>query len=211
MMKNKLSILLLAFMAFITAGFVSCSDDDLGKTIFDTTDYPLDRTAYTFPLDTFIKKNFLEPYNLKFIYRMEDIGSDLQKNLVPANYEKSVELAVLSKYLWYDVYQKIAGDEFIKANSPRIIHVIGSPSYNPTDGTETLGTAEGGLKISGNRTAAYGHPHSPCNQFRRLSCRCCGPALFRTGLSHHGQALCYQDAGVAGLSCQEGCRLHAAR
>lgn len=148
MMKNKLSILLLAFMAFITAGFVSCSDDDLGKTIFDTTDYPLDRTAYTFPLDTFIKKNFLEPYNLKFIYRMEDIGSDLQKNLVPANYEKSVELAVLSKYLWYDVYQKIAGDEFIKANSPRIIHVIGSPSYNPTDGTETLGTAEGGLKIT---------------------------------------------------------------
>jgi len=130
-------------------GFVSCSDDDdFTATIFDTTDYPLDRTSYTFPLDTFVKKNFLEPYNLKFIYKMEDIGSDLQKNLVPATYEQSLDLAVLAKYLWYDVYDKYGGDLFLKENSPRIIHVIGSPAYNPSQGTETLGVAEGGLKIT---------------------------------------------------------------
>lgn len=147
-MTCKLNNWLLGAAIALTGTFAACSDDDFGPTIFDTNDYPLDRSAYTFPLDTFIKKNFLEPYNLKFIYKMEDIGSDKQKNLIPASYENSVKLAVLSKYLWYDVYKMFGGEEFLKQNSPRIIHVIGSASYNPTSGTETLGTAEGGLKIT---------------------------------------------------------------
>ncbi len=147
-MKNKLHILLLAAIAIVGIGFTACSDDDFTDSIFDTKDYPLDRNSYSFPLDTFLKVNYLEPYNLKFIYRMEDIGSDMNKNLTPASYESSMELAVLSKYLWYDVYEKYGGAEFLKNNSPRIIHVIGSKSYNTSQGTETLGVAEGGLKIT---------------------------------------------------------------
>lgn len=148
-MKLK-NIFLLASTAVLGLGMTSCSDDDLGPSIFDTTEYPLDRSLYTFPLDTFVKKNFLEPYNLKYIYKMEDIGSDLQKNLTPAAYDKALDLAVLSKYLWYDVYSKLAGDKdvFLKMYSPRIIHVIGSASYNVSSGSETLGYAEGGLKIT---------------------------------------------------------------
>ena len=131
------------------ATFTACSEDDLGASIYDTTDYPLDRSVYTFPLDTFVKKNFLEPYNLKFIYKMEDVGSDMQKNLVPATYEKSIDLAVLVKYLWLDVYAKLAGekDVFLKKYSPRIIHVIGSPGYL-SDGSRELGVAEGGIKVT---------------------------------------------------------------
>lgn len=147
-MKRKFNRWLIGAAVVLTGTFAACSDDDFGPTIFDTNDYALDKTSYTFPLDSFIKKNFLQPYNLKFIYKMEDIGSDKQKNLIPASYEKSTQLAVLSKYLWYDVYKQFGGEEFLKQNSPRIIHVIGSASYNPTSGTETLGTAEGGLKIT---------------------------------------------------------------
>ena len=148
-MKLK-NIFLFASTVVLGMGMTSCADDDLGASIFDTNDYPLDRSLYTFPLDTFAKKNFLEPFNLKYIYKMEDIGSDLQKNLTPAAYDKAVDLAVLSKYLWYDVYSKLAGDKevFLKLYSPRIIHVIGSASYNTSSGSETLGTAEGGLKIT---------------------------------------------------------------
>jgi len=139
----------IAIAIFGTTGMVSCSDDDLGPSIYDTNNYPLDRTVYTFPLDTFVKKNFLEPYNLKYIYKMEDVGTDMQKNLVPATYEKSVDLAVLTKYLWLDVYKKMAGEGevFLKKYSPRIIHVIGSPGYN-SDGSRTVGVAEGGLKVT---------------------------------------------------------------
>lgn len=147
-MKIRYNIIAIAVALLTTVGFTSCDDDDFTASIFDTTDYPLDKTAYTFPLDTFVKVNFLEPYNLRYVYKMEDIGSDMQKNLVPATYDASVKLAVLSKYLWYDVYKTCAGEDFIKTYTPRIIHVIGSPSYNPSSGTETLGTAEGGLKIT---------------------------------------------------------------
>lgn len=147
---KSLRILLFAVVAIVSAGFASCSDDDMTSTIFNTdpsVDY-LDKTSYTFPLDTFVKKEFLEPYNLKFIYRMEDKGTDMNKNLTPAAYDKSVDLAVLTKYLWYDVYKKLAGEAFLKANSPRVIQVAGSKNYNPSQGTETLGDASSGVKIN---------------------------------------------------------------
>ena len=147
-MKKVFNLVITAIFGLSCLGTLSCSDEDFTETIFDTREYPLDKTSYTFPLDTFVKKNFLEKYNMRFIYKMQDIGSDLQKNLVPCSYDKSCELAVLAKYLWYDVYEKCAGQEFLRKYSPRIIHVIGSPSYNPASGTETLGYAEGGLKIS---------------------------------------------------------------
>ncbi len=147
---KKLNVLALAFLAYLVfSTVISCSDDDLGPTIFPVGEKPLDRTLGTFPLDTFIKKNMLERYNMKFIYRMEDVGADMQKNLVPAKYEKSVELAILTKYLWLDVYDKLAGEKevFLKKYAPRIIHVIGSPAYND-DGSRTVGVAEGGVKIT---------------------------------------------------------------
>lgn len=134
--------------AVIGAGFTSCSDDDFGPSIFDTTESSLDRTSYTFPLDTFIKVNFLEPYNLRYAYKMEDISTDMDYNLVPASYDVSAKLAVLCKYLWYDVYKKCISEEFLKIYSPRIIMVVGSKAYNPSTGSETLGVTEGGRKIT---------------------------------------------------------------
>ena len=88
-MKNKLNILILAAVALATINMASCTKDDLGPSIFDTKEYPLDRNLYTFPLDTFVKVNFLEPYNMKFLYRMQYISSDKDKNLTPASYENS--------------------------------------------------------------------------------------------------------------------------
>jgi len=57
-------------------------------------------------------------------------------------------MARLVKYLWFDVYSTVVGPEFLKENGPRIIHLIGSPAYNPMSGTMLLGTAEGGLKVT---------------------------------------------------------------
>lgn len=145
-MKKQIVIIFLGIL-FVAGNFVSCKGDDFGPSIFDTTEKPLDRTAFTFPLDTFCKANFLEPYNMRYIYKLEDIGSDLQKNLIPASYLQSKKLAVLTKYLWYEVYQKLAGETFLKLYSPRILLLTGSPSVNATSHTETLGTAEGGLKV----------------------------------------------------------------
>lgn len=150
-MKHQPKILVAGLLALAACSFTaSCSDDDLGPSIFDTKEYALDRNSFTFPLDTFVKVNFLEPYNMRFIYRMEYTGSDKDKNLTPARYSKSQELAVLTKYLWYDVYDKVAaaGPVFLKSYSPRIIFVVGSRNLNTSSGTETLGVTEGGTKVT---------------------------------------------------------------
>ena len=151
-MKNHLNILLAAIaVVFMAGASVSCSDDDLGASIFNTDPSQdiLDKTQSTFPLDSFIKAEYLEPYNVKFVYRYDDKGTDMTKNLTPARYDKSVDLAVLTKYLWYDVYNTVSGGQtFLKQYSPRIIQLIGSKNYNASQGTEVLGDASSGVKIN---------------------------------------------------------------
>ena len=118
-MKIKYRFFTIAAAALLTLGVTtSCSDDEFDPSIFDTKEYPLDRSSVTFPLDTFCIESFREPYNLRYVYKMEDIGSDMQKNLVPASYDKSKQLAVLAKYLWYQSYEVCAGQEFLKLYSP---------------------------------------------------------------------------------------------
>ena len=145
---KKLNIFVVMLVALTTLNVTSCSDDDFTDSIFPSVNETLDRTVYSFPLDTFIKVNFQEPYNMCYLYRLQDIGSDMDYNLTPCSYDQCVNLAVLNKYLWYDVYRDVVGQEFLKKYSPRVMHIIGSPAYNPTSGTIKLGTAEGGLKIT---------------------------------------------------------------
>lgn len=154
-MKHTLYIIVaVSSLLFGTLTTSSCSDE-FAPSIFDTTVKALDRSSYTFPLDTFLVVNYQEPLNIQYLYRMRDISSDMDYNLVPCTYEKSIDFAVLCKYLWVDPYTKIYGEEsFLRQYAPRIIHLIGSPGYNPTNGNEKLGEAEGGKKITlmkGNR------------------------------------------------------------
>ncbi|MDE6510863.1 MAG: hypothetical protein K2L00_02035, partial [Muribaculaceae bacterium] len=107
-----------------------------------------DQNTYTYKFDKWINSNFRDIYNVDFKYLMEDVEADMDYNLVPATYENARDLALLTKYLWYDSYKELTGEDFIKSYGPRILHLVGSPAYNPQTGTETLGLAEGGLKVT---------------------------------------------------------------
>ncbi|MDE7350318.1 MAG: hypothetical protein K2N25_04570 [Muribaculaceae bacterium] len=126
----------------------SCDDDKLGPTIFPEVSDEPDPTSYTYKFDKWINMNFRDIYNVDFKYLMEDVEADMQYNLVPATYDNARDLALLTKYLWYDSYKELTGEDFIKSYGPRILHLVGSPAYNPQTGTETLGLAEGGLKVT---------------------------------------------------------------
>ena len=79
---------------------------------------------------------------------MEDIESDRDYNLIPADYTKSVQLAKLVEFLCLNVYDEVTGSkEFIRDYFPKMIHLVGSPAYK-NNGDMILGTAEGGLKIT---------------------------------------------------------------
>lgn len=135
--------------AVAALALASCSEEKLGPTIFPTEPEYADPNGYTYKFDRWVEANFLNPYNLDFKYRMEDVESVMDYNLVPATFENARDLCLLTKFLWFDTYEESTGSkDFLKMYCPRILHLIGSPAYNPTQGTETLGLAEGGLKVT---------------------------------------------------------------
>ncbi len=138
-----------ALALVMALSFASCSEDKLGETIFPEPKVEIDPNSYSYQLDKWLRTNYLDVYNLEFQYKMEDVGTNMNYNLVPATYDKAIDIAVLTKYLWFDAYKEVSGsEEFLKAYGPRIIMLIGSPAYNPTSGTMILGLAEGGIKVS---------------------------------------------------------------
>jgi substrate import-associated zinc metallohydrolase lipoprotein len=123
------------------------NDESFTETIFvDEPDADPNSELYAF--NQWLDANYLLPYNLAFRYRMQDVGSDMGFNLVPTSLEKSKQMAILTKYLWFEAYGEVVNPEFLKYYGPRIIHLIGSAAYNPNLGTEVLGTAEGGIKVT---------------------------------------------------------------
>lgn len=146
MMRKTLYII---GVAAVIAAFSSCrSEDDFTESIFDTTVPAVDETKATYPFDKWLYDNFVVPYNVDVKYRFDLSASDMSYQLTPADYNRSQLLAHFIRYLFYDVYTKYAGDDFMKKYGPRIFHFIGSSGYNTTTGSEVLGTASGGVKIT---------------------------------------------------------------
>lgn len=133
----------IALAAFFAYGVCSCSEDSLDDQSVFSTEAP-QRNEF----DIWLLNNYVYPYNIDFKYRMEDKESDHDYNLTPADYDKSVAMAKLVKFLWIDAYTEVMGDRtFICTLGPKMIHLVGSPAYK-NNGDMILGTAEGGLKIT---------------------------------------------------------------
>lgn len=125
------------------AVLAGCSEEELSKTsvikptITEENDF-----------DRWIDRNYVQVYNIQFKYRFEDIESSMGYYLTPADYDQSIAMAKLVRHLCLEAYDEVTGStEFIRANFPKIIFLSGSPAYK-TNGSEILGTAEGGKKIT---------------------------------------------------------------
>ena len=144
----------IALAAFFACGVCSCSEDSLDDQSVFSTEAP-QRNEF----DIWLLNNYVYPYNIDFKYRMEDKESDHDYNLTPADYDKSVAMAKLVKFLWIDAYTEVMGDRtFICTLGPKMIHLVGSPAYD--EGQITLGTAEGGLKVTLYNVNTL-DPHNP--------------------------------------------------
>lgn len=122
---------------------MACQEDDIdnSKSVI-TIDGSVENE-----FDKYIQHIYTSPYNIKFLYRWEDIESDMNYALVPADYENSIKMANMVKYLCLDAYEAVAPKNFLKRYFPKMIMMVGSPAYN-NNNTMVLGTAEGGLKIT---------------------------------------------------------------
>jgi len=139
----------LALVAIAAMSLSSCSEKELGETIFPDVTDELDPNSYTYKFDKWLKENYLDVYNLEFQYRLQDNETNMNYNLEPATLDNAVDLAVLAKYMWFDVYEEVSGSkEFVKMYGPRILMLVGSPAINPQTGTIIVGLAEGGIKVT---------------------------------------------------------------
>ena len=96
--------------------------------------------------DRWLEANFLLPYNIDFKYRFEMNESDMNYFTIPADYEYSIVMAHLVKYLCVETYDEVAGITFTRSYFPKMFFLTGEWEYR-NNGTIILGTAEGGKKI----------------------------------------------------------------
>lgn len=142
MKKHLFYPLILAVLTLLGAS--SCSNDDdmspdsvVRETITEENDF-----------DRWLARNYMEPYNIQFKYRFEDIESSMGYYLTPASYKQSVIMAKLVRHMCLEAYDEITGSkEFIRTYFPKILFMVGSYAYK-TNGSLVLGTAEAGAKIT---------------------------------------------------------------
>lgn len=139
MKKYIFSVLPLLAMAL---SFTSCSDDNKieSESVIVVDSYVKN------DFDKWLDANYINPYNISFKYRYEEIESDLNFYTVPAKMDNSIIMAHLVKYLCIETYNEVAGADFTRRYFPKEFFLIGEWEYR-NNGTMILGTAEGGRKI----------------------------------------------------------------
>ena len=137
----KRYILHTAILAAALAALCSCIKDEMDPesviTVSQTKKNDFDR---------WLETNFLLPYNIDFKYRYEMNESDMDFFTIPADYEYSIVMAHLVKYLCVETYDEVAGISFTRSYFPKMFFLTGEWEYR-NNGTIILGTAEGGKKI----------------------------------------------------------------
>ncbi|RDC65751.1 zinc-binding metallopeptidase [Adhaeribacter pallidiroseus] len=131
-------------VAFLTIScLTACSKEE--ELDVDVTKLTSD-TWVKGPLDTWLYDNMVVPYNIEVKYRFDRYELSLGRNITPPREDRVIPVIESIKKTWIAPYDQIAGPAFIKRLSPKQFVLVGSPEYN-TNGTITLGTAEGGRKI----------------------------------------------------------------
>ncbi|MGV3503777.1 MAG: zinc-binding metallopeptidase [Adhaeribacter sp.] len=97
-------------------------------------------------LDNWLSQQYVDPYNIEVKYRFDRYEVALNRTLVPPKEVKVMQVMEAIKKTWIEPYEQQAGPTFIRKLSPKQFVLVGSPQYN-TNGTITLGTAEGGRKV----------------------------------------------------------------
>lgn len=98
------------------------------------------------PIDFWVDKNFVEPYNIEVKYKWDPYELNYAKNLVPVLEDRVEPVMTAVRDIYIKPYEEVAGSNFIKKYSPKLFQLAGSAEYNG-DGTIVLGQAEGGRKI----------------------------------------------------------------
>lgn len=135
----------LFFFLLVVAGMVSCSRKETLENVEDIPGLGGDTWEAT-DIDVWIDDSLTTPYNISVKYKWDEGELSASQTLVPPKEEKIIPVLSAVKKVWINTYEAEAGSTFFKTLCPKYFSLVGSASYN-TDGTITLGTAEGGRKV----------------------------------------------------------------
>ncbi|WP_281233591.1 zinc-binding metallopeptidase [Flavobacterium gelatinilyticum] len=122
--------------------FTACAQED------QPTESQLDySTPIKTDLDRWIDTSFLDPYNIKVYYEWDQNLVDNSRYLFPPAVDKVQPAMEVVKKIWIDSYTAVGGTDFVKIIAPREFVLVGGMNLN-TNGTRTLGLAEGGQRVS---------------------------------------------------------------
>jgi len=139
-MKNIIySILGLSFVI----SFSSCNKEE--NLNVDMSSYNYDDFE-KLPIDDYIYNNLTKPFNVEVVYRFDRSHTDIGKNISPPKIEQVQPAVDMVLDGFIRVYDKVAGPTFIKTYTPKQFVLFGSHAYN-SNGTVTLGTADGGRRV----------------------------------------------------------------
>ena len=128
----------------------SCSKDELSsESIFKEDNYR--NTEF----DSWLQRNYVEPYNVRFEYRMPDRETSFNYWVSPPNIKESIMIAKLIKFTTLEAMVEMmsSGDEtadpalFVKSYFPKVLYLVGSFEIS-SSGSTALASAENGLQIN---------------------------------------------------------------
>lgn len=140
----------ISVIAAAVLSLLACSKDDVSpESIFTDT-----RTRET-EFDRWLLRNYVEPYNVRFEYRMPDRETSFGYWVSPPNVKESIMIAKLLKFTALETLIEMmeSDDEsvdpalFVKTYFPKVLFLVGSFEISNT-GTVNLASAENGLQIN---------------------------------------------------------------
>lgn len=129
---------------------LSCAKDEISsESIFKEENH-----RYT-EFDSWLQRNYVEPYNVRFEYRMPDRETSFNYWVSPPNIKESIMIAKLIKFTTLEAMVEMmsSGDEtedpalFVKSYFPKVLFLVGSFEIS-SSGSTALASAENGLQIN---------------------------------------------------------------
>ena len=146
-MKKYISMILAACSVLVMS---SCTKDEISsESIFTEENH-----RYT-EFDSWLQRNYVEPYNVRFEYRMPDRETSFNYWVSPPNIKESIMIAKLIKFTTLEAMVEMmsSGDEtedpalFVKSYFPKVLFLVGSFEIS-SSGSTALASAENGLQIN---------------------------------------------------------------
>ncbi|MDR0907251.1 MAG: putative zinc-binding metallopeptidase [Rikenellaceae bacterium] len=144
----KPTFLHIALLAVVALS-VSCKEELAPESIF------VDPVSKKTDFDLWLDRHYVEPYNIRFEYRLPDRETHFNYWVTPPPVAKAVEVAKVIEYTTLEALvelmshnEKIADPSvFAKTYFPKVLYLVGSYEID-FDGTVVLGSAENGLQIN---------------------------------------------------------------